>query len=121
MNYESFKESKAYQYAIDVIEGKFPTNKYIKAICKKFLYEIEHQEELRYYFDYDVAQKIMDIMKLINFATGAVAGQSLYEAYVGYQYFFILNSFCCKRKDKPKKRRYSMLESLIGRYSVNLI
>ena len=26
-------------------------------------------------------------MKLINFATGAVAGQSLYEAYVRYQYF----------------------------------
>ena len=108
MNHESFKESKAYQYAIDVLDGKFPTNKYIKSICKKFLYEIEHQEELLYYFDYDAAQKIMDIMKLINFATGAVAGQSLYEACVGYQYFFILNIFCWKRKDKPEKRRYEV-------------
>ena len=46
IDYNSFKESKAYQYAIDVLDGKFPTTKYIKAICKKFLYEIDHQEEL---------------------------------------------------------------------------
>ena len=108
MNHNSFKESKAYQYAIDVLDVKFPTNKYIKAICKKFLYEIDHQEELLYYFDYEVADKIINIMKLINFATGAVAGQSLYEACVGYQYFFILNIFCWKRKDKPEKRRYEV-------------
>lgn len=92
IDYSSFKESKAYQYAVDVLDGKFPTNKYIKAICKKFLYEIDHQEELLYYFDYDVADKIINIMKLINFATGAVAGQSLYEACVGYQYFLYLIS-----------------------------
>ena len=108
MNHNGFKESKAYQYAIDVLEGKFPTNKYIKAICKKFLYEIDHQEELLYYFDYETADKIINIMKLINFATGAVAGKSLYEACVGYQYFFILNIFCWKRKDKPEKRRYEV-------------
>ena len=95
--------------------GKFPTNKYIKAICKKFLYEIDHQEELLYYFDYDVADKIINIMKLINFATGAVAGQSLYEACVGYQYFFILNIFCWKRKDKSEKRRYEICLLWISR------
>ena len=67
MNHISFKESKAYQYAVDVLDGKFPTNKYIKAICKKFLYEIDHQEELLYYFDYSVADQIINIMKLINF------------------------------------------------------
>ena len=108
MDYNSFKESKAYRYAVDVLDGRFPTNKYIKAICKKFLYEIDHQEELFYYFDYETADKIINIMKLINFATGAVAGQSLYEACVGYQYFFILNIFCWKRKDKPEKRRYEV-------------
>ena len=115
MNHNSFKQSKAYQYAIDVLDGKFPTNKYIKEICKKFLYEIEHQEELLYYFDYDVADKIINIMKLINFATGAVAGKSLYEACVGYQYFFILNIFCWKKKDKPEKRRYEICLLWIAR------
>ena len=65
----SFKASKAYQYALDALDSKFPTNKYIKAICEKFLYEINHQEELFYYFDYDVADKIINIVKLINIAT----------------------------------------------------
>ena len=100
---------------MDVLDGRFPTNKYIKAICRKFLYEIDHQEELLYYFDYETADKIINIMKLINFATGAVAGQSLYEACVGYQYFFILNIFCWKRKDKPEKRRYEICLLWIAR------
>ena len=54
-------------------------------------------------------------MKLINFATGAVAGQSLYEACVGYQYFFLLNMFCWKRKDNPIKRRYEVCLLWIAR------
>ena len=115
MTYKQFKKSKAYRYATDVLEGKFPTNKYIKAICKKFLYEIDHEEELDYFFDYETADKIMNIMKLINFATGAVAGQSLYEACVGYQYFFVLNIFCWKRKDRPDKRRYEICLLWIAR------
>ena len=72
MTHESFKESKAYQYAIDVLDGRFPTNKYIKAICKKFLYEIDHQEELLYYFDYNVAEQIINIIKLINWSSRAM-------------------------------------------------
>lgn len=100
---------------MDVLDSKFPTNKYIKAICKKFIYELNHEEELDYSFDYETAEKIMNIMKLINFATGAVAGQSLYEACVGYQYFFVLNIFCWKRKDRPDKRRYEICLLWIAR------
>ncbi len=100
---------------MDVLDGKFPTNKYIKSICKKFIYELNHEEELDYFFDYGTADKIMNIMKLINFATGAVAGQSLYEACVGYQYFFVLNIFCWKRKDRPDKRRYEICLLWIAR------
>ncbi len=100
---------------MDVLDGKFPTNKYIKAICKKFIYELNHEEELDYFFDYETADKIINIMKLINFATGAVAGQSLYEACVGYQYFFVLNIFCWKRKNRPDKRRYEICLLWIAR------
>ena len=100
---------------MDVLDSNFPTNKYIKAICKKFIYELNHEEELDYFFDYGTANKIMNIMKLINFATGAVAGQSLYEACVGYQYFFVLNIFCWKRKDRTGKRRYEICLLWIAR------
>lgn len=114
MKLNDFKTSPAYQYALDVLEGKFPTNKYIKAICKKFIFELENEPK-DYYFDYETADKITNIMKLINFATGAVAGQSLYEACVGYQYFFVLNIFCWKRKDNPNKRRYEVAILWIAR------
>ena len=100
---------------MDVGNRKFPTNKYIKAICRKFIYELDHEEELDYFFDYETADKIMNIMKLTNFATGAVAGQSLYEACVGYQYFFILNIFCWKRRDNSIKRRYEVCLLWIAR------
>lgn len=109
-----FQTSPAYQYALDVLDGKFPTNRYIKAICKKFIFELENEPK-DYYFDYDTADKITNIMKLINFATGAVAGKSLYEACVGYQYFFVLNIFCWKRKDNPNKRRYEVAILWIAR------
>lgn len=114
MKLKLFKCSPAYQYAVDVLKGKFPTNKYIKAICKKFIYELENEPK-DYYFDYDTAEKITNIMKLINFATGAVAGKSLYEACVGYQYFFVLNIFCWKRKDNTNKRRYEVAILWIAR------
>lgn len=114
MCYEKFKDSQAYGYALDVLEGAFPTNKYIKKMCKKFLKELENEPEA-YFFDYEMADKITNIMKLINFATGSVAGTSLYEACVGYQYFFILNIFCWKRKDNPTKRRYEVCLLWIAR------
>lgn len=114
MKLKLFKSSPAYQYAVDVLEGKFPTNRYIKGICKKFIFELENEPK-DYYFDYETADKITNIMKLINFATGAVAGQSLYEACVGYQYFFVMNIFCWKRKDNPNKRRYEVAILWIAR------
>ena len=46
-------------YALDVLEGKFPTSKYIQKICKRFLYEIDHQEELNYFFDCEMARNIV--------------------------------------------------------------
>lgn len=109
------KSTPCYTYAVEVLEGRFTTNKYIKKICKKFLHEIDHQEELNYFFCEATAKKIIGIMSLINFATGAVAGVSLKDACVGYQYFLILNIFCWKRKDNPTKRRYEIAILWIAR------
>lgn len=109
------KTTPAYQYALDVTSGVFTTNKYIKKICEKFLYEIDHQEELQYYFCDETAKKIIGIMSLINFATGSVAGKSLKDSCVSYQYFLVLNIFCWKRKDNPNKRRYEVVILWIAR------
>lgn len=47
-------------------------------------------------------------MKLVNFATGDVAGKSTYESCVDYQFFLILNIFCWSLKDNPQKRKYDI-------------
>ena len=110
MTLEEFKESKAYTYALDVLESKFPTNKYIKKICEKFIYEIDNQyeDDFKFFFDLEMAGKIINLMKIINFATGSVAGKSLYDTCIGYQYFLVLNIFCWKVKRNPEKRRYEV-------------
>ena len=54
-------------------------------ISKTDIDKIKYEAKLRGNHD-----KIMNIMKLINFATGAVAGRLLYEACVDYQDFFCL-------------------------------
>lgn len=100
--------NKAVQYAEDVLSGKWRTGKYIKKLCEKFLQDLEnqHKEDFKYYFCEKRAKKILNLMKLINFATGEVAGKSTYDACVGYQFFFLLNIFCWFEKANPKKRRY---------------
>ena len=57
MTLEEFKLSPAYQYALDVVEGKFPTNKYIKILCNNFLWEIDNQESIEYVFDLKMYSK----------------------------------------------------------------
>lgn len=100
--------NKAVEYANDVLNNKYPTNVYIKRLCRRFLDELEHQNEdnFKYFFNEKKAKTITNLMKLINFATGSVAGKSTFDACVGYQFFFILNIFCWVEKENPKKRRY---------------
>lgn len=109
MTKEEFKLSPAYQYAEWVCDSNNRSvNLYIKILCANFIYEIDNQDKIDYVFDYKQAQKIMKLMKLIRFATGAVAGKTLYEACVGYQYFLVLNIFCWKEKNNFQKRRYEV-------------
>ena len=105
MTLEQFKETKAYRYATWVCEpDNRSVNKYIRINCANFLYEIEHQHE--YIFDLKMADKILKLLRLINFATGEVSGKSIYEAGAPFNHYLVLNIFCWVYKDNPKKRRY---------------
>lgn len=116
MTLEEFKLSPAYQYALWVCEPENRcVNKYIRILCANFIYEINNQDKIEYIFDFKMASKIMKLMKLIKFATGSVAGKTLYEACVGYQYFLVLNIFCWKERDNFQKRRYEVCLLWIAR------
>lgn len=115
MTLEEFKLSPAYQYALDVVEGKFPTNKYIKILCNNFIWEINNQESIEYVFDLKMYSKFTKLSKLICFATGSVAGKSLYEAGAPYQIFLFANILCWKEKEDMDKRRYETMILWIAR------
>jgi phage terminase large subunit-like protein len=113
------KEHKAYQYALSVARGEVIAGKYIIKECKKFVEDIMNmdKEDFPYFFDTDEAEKITNLTKLINMASGPAVGKPTHDALAGFQWYFILNALCWKHKDKPEKRRYERSVLLIARKS----
>lgn len=116
---EQFMKHPAYQYAIDVVEEKFPVNKDIRIVCKNFIDDLERNEndDFKYWFDYKFAKVITAMCKLINMASGIKAGTPVHDSLAPFQWFFILNALCWKHRDDHQKRRYEQSVLLIARKS----
>lgn len=100
---------KAMQYAEDVICGKEITTNEVKKQCEWFFRDMQRQknDDYPYYFDKDVAVKIENLLRLMNFATGiGIIGKSVYEGLEGFQAFFLANIFCWRYKTEKDKFRY---------------
>ena len=117
MDLDIIRKHKAYIYAKQVCNNEVIAGKYIKKACEKFLYDVEHNDECKYFLNTDDLTKITNLTKLINMATGLKAGVSAFEALVGFQWFFLVNALCWKHKSNPIKRRYEKSILLIGRKS----
>lgn len=113
---EYIKQHEAYKYAVKVNSGKVIAGKYIKKACKRFLDELENPDS-KYFIDEEEMRKITGLTKVINMATGLLAGTPSHDALAGFQWFFIINALCWKYKDKPEKRRYEKSVLLIARKS----
>lgn len=115
------KAHKAYQYALDVAQGKIIAGKYIIKECKKFLNDIErwlnNDPDFKYFLDMNEVEKITKLTKLINMASGPKAGQTTHDALAGFQWYFLINALCWKHKNNPEKRRYEKSVLLIARKS----
>lgn len=113
------KEHKAYQYALSVARGEVIAGKYIVKECKKFIEDIDNQdnEDFPYFLDTNEVEKITNITKLINMASGPAVGKPTHDALAGFQWYFILNALCWKHKNKTEKRRYERSVLLIARKS----
>lgn len=110
------KEHPAYQYATKVTNGEIIAGKYVKKACAKFLADV-HNPKCEYFIDENELRKIMGLTKLINMATGLMAGKPTYEALAPFQWFFLVNALCWKYKNNPIKRRYEKSVLLIARKS----
>lgn len=110
------QEHAAYQYALDITSGKIIAGKYIKRACEKFLAEL-YNPDSKYFIDENELDKITELTKLINMATGIKAGTPCHDALAPFQWFFIVNALCWKYKSNPIKRRYEKSVLLIARKS----
>lgn len=116
---EEFKKHPAYQYVINVTEGKFPANKDIIIACQNFIDDIEQSEndDFKFWMDYQFVKVITAMTKLINMASGIKAGTPVHDSLAPFQWFFIISALCWKHKDNHAKRRYEQSVLLIARKS----
>lgn len=106
------------KYLYDVIEGKEIVNKQMYKACKRLQNEYEvkqFDENWNYYFDVKQVEKINNLLKLLNFATGFVAGKPILNNLAPYQAFLILNLFAWRYKDRPYKFKHNDLTLYIAR------
>lgn len=101
---------RAIKYAEDVVNGKEVTTWEVKKQCEIFLNDYnnkQYQDGFKFYFDKDKLKIINDLLKLMNFATGFVAGEQVLENLAPFQCFFITNIFGWRFKDNKNKFRYN--------------
>lgn len=93
------KDLKGYQWAKDVVEGRFPANKWVKLECKRYVDRLDGEIELPSYFDFDEAETIYKLLSLMNYATGFYANKPIIDYAVGFQFMAWENIFCWFYKD----------------------
>ena len=118
---ENFKRHPAYIYAYDAAtDDDFPVNKDVKKVCSDFIRDLERSEtdeSYPYVFDFKFVKTVTGMTKLINMATGVMAGQPVHDALAGFQWFFIIAMLGWKHRDDMEKRRYQKSVLLIARKS----
>ena len=89
---ELIKNSKAYLYAINCIrEDNENVGKYVKKQCQEFIDSIDSDD---YYIDETMLSAICEFLKLVNI----MPGKNAYDNLAGFQWFFITNVLCLRRK-----------------------
>ncbi len=102
--------NRAIKYAEDVVSGEEITTWEVKKQCEWFLSDYnnrQYKDDFKFYFDEDEIKKINNLLKLMNFATGFVAGGQVLEHLAPFQCFFIANTFGWRFKDNKVKFRYN--------------
>lgn len=109
---------RAIKYATDVVNDDEITTWEVKKQCEIFLDDYKNrqcEDGFEFYLDTDELLKINNSLKLINFATGFVAGKQVLENLAPFQCFFITNIFGWRFKTNKRKFRYNDITLFIAR------
>ncbi|MGG7057602.1 terminase large subunit [Clostridium tertium] len=113
------KDLKGYQWAKQVVEGKFIANKWVKLECKRYVDRLEGKANIPCFFDFNEAKTIYKLLSLINYATGFYANKPILSYAAGFQMMIWENIFCWYYKELDENGfRKRMIEEVyleIGR------
>lgn len=101
--------SKALQYCEDVMLDKELTTIEVKKQCEIFLddyYFRQYDNDFEFAFNIKKLKKINNLLKLLNYATGFIAGKAVLEGLANFQAFFIAAIFGWRYKTDKNKFRY---------------
>lgn len=96
---------QSYIYAAAVVTEEVNAPKYVIAQAKAFL-SIANGEDVKYCINLKILKTIDKLLKLMVMPKGLKAGQSIYDATIGYQWFFYIATLCVVYRDNPQRRRY---------------
>ena len=105
MRMTRIEDHRSYQYAEAVITGKITAPKYVIAQAEEFL-QIANGKDSKYRINLKIVNKIDQLLKLMVMPKGLKAGQSIYNAAIGYQWLFYIATLAVVYRDSPKRRRY---------------
>ncbi|WP_163468486.1 terminase TerL endonuclease subunit [Fusobacterium sp. IOR10] len=109
---------RALRYCDDVISGKEVTTWEVETQCKIFKEDFlvnQYKKEFKYYANLNELEKINDLLKLFNFATGFVAGQPVLKNLKNFQCLLLAGIFLFRYKDKPYKFKNNDITLFIAR------
>lgn len=99
------EDHRSYQYAAEVVEGVVEAPKYVIAQAQEFL-AIARDEDPEFCINLKILKKINKLLKLMVMPKGLKAGQSIYNATIGYQWLFYTATLCVVYREDPQRRRY---------------
>ena len=99
------REHPSYQYAEKVLKREVNAPKYVIAQCREFKAIADGQDKT-YCINEKKGEQITNLLRLMNLPKGLKAGQSMYEATVGYQWLFYMATLCVVYRNDRERRRY---------------
>ena len=115
---------QAIKYAEDVVSGVEVAPWEVQKQCEIILEDWnvnQYKEDWEYTFSYKHIKRIAKIIKLMKFATGFVAGQSIYDHLAPYQAFLIVNLFGWRYKTRLYKFKHNDITLYVSRKNAKLL
>ena len=98
-------KTKAYAYALDVVNKKVEAPIYVIKQCEEFIKIAEGKDE-KYVINDKKVKQIESILKLLIMPKGLKSNKTIYECSCGYQWLFYISILCVVYRNNNNKRRY---------------